>query len=158
MHNRSNLQKFTVAAEQILYYLGSLLNNEPDFYADRLGELRGILRAGFQKTPGGSTDQRKWTEAYRNGNYHYNKNDYWESQLGDFRMVTIPANTTDIPQAFLDNFEKDEVGNYTAVIYTSASDDFFNYNLIAKAIIIYELIPFGCQFLSFQFSTHSTYV
>lgn len=56
MHNRSNLQKFTVAAEQILYYLGSLLNNEPDFYADRLGELRGILRAGFQKTPGGSTD------------------------------------------------------------------------------------------------------
>ena len=54
--------------------------------------------------------------------------------MGDFRMVTIPANTTDIPQAFLDNFEKDEVGNYTAVIYTSASDDFFNYNLIAKAI------------------------
>lgn len=134
-HERSNLQRFIVAAEQILYYLGSLLGNEPDFYAGQVvGNLRDILRKGFQKTPNGSTDLRKWNEVYPVGNYHYNKNDYWERQLGNFRKITIPVHTVDIPQAFLDNFEVDNAGNYTAIVYASASDDFFNYNLIAKAI------------------------
>lgn len=127
--SRSNAQVFADAAKQIFRYLYAC-QGRPEPTEEEWNVLREKLVRGFALHSKKTEElERKWHEICPDYQYHYNIDELWKNNLisSGKRM-----SAQEIQQMNGENGAEEK--QIDAVIYKTATEDFFRYNLIAKEI------------------------
>lgn len=130
--SRSNTQVFADAAKQIFRYLYMCCKGEEPTES-QWEELCRVLINGFAFKEKSISDLvSRWTDVYKGCRYHYNKNDLWENTL--IKEKGVVYEVQEASETLTRNGEAMDKNELSVLIYKSAKDEFFYYNLIAKEI------------------------
>lgn len=127
--SRSNAQVFADAARQIFRYLYEC-QGKPEPTEEEWNILREKLIKGFAFHSKNVEElEELWHTICPEYQYHYRKEELWEKNLIYSGRKMTPGQIEEAKQA---NSTDGREGN--ALIYKTAKEDFFRYNLIAKEI------------------------